>query len=197
MSGAAHRLPLAVALHFARALREELLPACEQIEIAGSIRRMRPDIGDIEIVARPKMIAGPKVDFFAPAALVSALDAAIAALLAHGTLTSHPVRPANGARYKRLWSPDEGVQVDLFICGVTDRERPHPADWGPLFAIRTGPAEFSEAMVTRLRRFGRKCEEGRVIDHGVYVPCPTEEQFFDLCETPFLRPEQRQVADVH
>ncbi|NIN36317.1 MAG: hypothetical protein GTO60_14990, partial [Gammaproteobacteria bacterium] len=44
-------------LEIARGIAEQLVSAfaehCERIEIAGSIRRLRPDIGDIEIVAIP------------------------------------------------------------------------------------------------------------------------------------------------
>jgi len=38
----------------AEELKELLAPACERIRIAGSIRRRKPDVGDIEILAIPK-----------------------------------------------------------------------------------------------------------------------------------------------
>ena len=38
------------ALEIAEKTKAQLAPYCERIEIAGSIRRKKPDVGDIEIV---------------------------------------------------------------------------------------------------------------------------------------------------
>ena len=129
------KIPLAAADRIAHALVEELAPACERIKVAGSVLRRKPLVGDIEIVCEPRMVEAPRVDLFAPAPMVSALDTVLAALLAAGRLVHHPVKPpADGDRYKRRWATKAGVQVDLFIV------RP-PAQFWVLFAIRTGPAE--------------------------------------------------------
>jgi DNA polymerase (family 10) len=45
------RIPLARAQAIAARIIERIGPFCERIEIAGSIRRERPDVGDIDIVA--------------------------------------------------------------------------------------------------------------------------------------------------
>jgi len=49
------RVPLADARVIAESLMAALGPGCERIEIAGSIRRGRPDVGDIELVAIPRI----------------------------------------------------------------------------------------------------------------------------------------------
>ena len=49
--------PLTEAQNIAEKLVDKLRPACERIEIAGSIRRQKAEIGDIEIVAIPKYLA--------------------------------------------------------------------------------------------------------------------------------------------
>jgi DNA polymerase (family 10) len=46
----APRWPYARALAVAMRIREELAPYCEKIEIAGSLRRQRPEVGDIDLV---------------------------------------------------------------------------------------------------------------------------------------------------
>ena len=48
------RIPRARALMLAQGLIETLRPHCERIEIAGSLRRGKPDVGDIELVCIPK-----------------------------------------------------------------------------------------------------------------------------------------------
>lgn len=47
------KLPLAVARDVAALLVEQMAPDCKRIEVAGSIRRCRLEIGDIELVAIP------------------------------------------------------------------------------------------------------------------------------------------------
>jgi len=46
----------AQALTIAEQCRKALAPYCERIEIAGSIRRGKPQVKDIELVAMPKMV---------------------------------------------------------------------------------------------------------------------------------------------
>jgi len=42
----------------AEQIRVLLRPACNRIEIAGSIRRRKPEVGDIELLCIPKYFAG-------------------------------------------------------------------------------------------------------------------------------------------
>lgn len=47
-------IPLETAQKIAERVRAELAPFCERIDIAGSVRRKRPQCGDIDIVLLPK-----------------------------------------------------------------------------------------------------------------------------------------------
>lgn len=71
------RMPLAQALDLAVELQDLLAPACERIQIAGSIRRLRETVGDLELVAIPRMRPQGQVSLFRPPGqaipLVSAL----------------------------------------------------------------------------------------------------------------------------
>ncbi len=49
------KMPLAPARRLAEALVRELEPACERIEIAGSIRRGADHVGDLELLAIPRL----------------------------------------------------------------------------------------------------------------------------------------------
>ena len=188
------RVPLLWGFGVATKLVALLAVACERIEIAGSIRRRRPMIGDVEIVCIPRA-ADVQFDLVGePVTTSSPLDRALGHLFNEGVLEPHEKR-AMGGKYKRLWYPfdenepaaryGDGIQVDLFI--VTP-----PAEWGPALLIRTGPADFSRRMVTRLRDYRRRCEDLRIQTfEGAHVPCPTEEEFFALCQMPFIPPERR------
>ena len=49
-----NRIPLKKAMNLAEKIYDRLLPLCDYIVVAGSIRRQRPEIGDIEFVVLPK-----------------------------------------------------------------------------------------------------------------------------------------------
>jgi DNA polymerase/3'-5' exonuclease PolX len=180
------KVALGAAVKVARAIVAELAPACERIEIAGSIRRRRPQVSDIEVVAQPMMMEGPRVDLFSAPAKVSALDALLLGLEAAGRLVPHPDKPAAGPRYKRLFVAKAEMQLDLFVVLP-------PAEWGPIFSIRTGPAAYSAAAVTALREKFMRCEDGAIWQGNTRIPCPDEETFFRLCGLPLVAPEQRGV----
>lgn len=195
------RIPLAQAEEYAAEIVGLLAPACSRIEIAGSIRRRRPDVGDIEIVCIPTLI--PVIDqdlFSAPiqGEPVNLLDSRCLKLIGDGTLDLRPDkngRSANGSRYKRLLYRDFGL--DLFIVLP-------PAQWGVLFTIRTGSAEFSHRLVTDKRQGGLmppwyKVKDGCLVrvpapppDLGAdSVNTPTEESFFAAIGLSWIPPEER------
>jgi DNA polymerase/3'-5' exonuclease PolX len=181
-------LALPMAALIAQSLVNLLAPACARIEIAGSIRRRRPEVGDIELVAQPIQ----RLEIFTPAGQLfpecgwrNLLDARLEELLAVDVIRKHPTDPKWGEKYRKLWQPDAGVQIDLFILTP-------PAEWGPALVIRTGPADFSREMVTALRRRQMRCEHLAIQTFtGEHVPCPDEETFFELCGYSYLPPERR------
>jgi DNA polymerase/3'-5' exonuclease PolX len=178
------RLPFRQAFFAALDVIHALEASCARIDMAGSLRRCAPDVGDLEILAIAKTEQEPTGDLFGGSAVVSLLERRVAELLRVGDLlTAHPERPANGPKYKRLWWRPAGVQVDLFVVSE--------ATWGPALAIRTGPAELSAALVTKLRTNGMHCEELQVRRGAEVVPCPDERTFFKLCGRPYLPPDLR------
>jgi len=55
-------MKLSEATDYANYLKQELEPYCDRIEVAGSIRRQNPEVGDIEIVCIPKTVKGGLFD---------------------------------------------------------------------------------------------------------------------------------------
>lgn len=162
-----------VLLADAKAIADELVtalrPGCERIEIAGSIRRERPDVGDIEIVAVPRRWTETVPDgmFGEHETTRDALDEAIEALRADGVLALASEKPAYGDRYKKLVHVASGLQVDLFAVMP-------PATWGVLFLIRTGPETFSHWLVAEARRRRFHVVDGALHRGGLgcgSIPC--------------------------
>ena len=177
------RVQLAEAEKIAGELVALLRPHCDRIEVAGSIRRRKPDVGDVEIVAVPRfetggLFGGDRVDV-----LADALGGWRSRPLPGQAFAPHP-RKAWGEKYKRLLHVPSGLQVDLFV--VTP-----PACFAVIYAIRTGPAALSQRAVTSLRAKGMRCEEGRILRGDDVVPCPDEATFFRLAGLKYDPPEER------
>lgn len=78
----------------------------------------------------------------------------------------------------------EGIKLDLFI--VNER------NWGNIFAIRTGPAEFShKVLACGWVRAGYKSENGMLKKDGQEIECREEEDLFHLIGIAYIKPEQR------
>ncbi len=141
-------LSLSQAESLAERVADELRPVCERIEVAGSIRRQCATVGDLELVVIPKR-RGLWSDHGE-----SLLDEKLNSLVRYGRL----IKGKGGERYKRFLFPAmDGLQLDLYI--VT------PERWGVVLALRTGPAEFSRALVTR-RQFGGRLDDELIIHDG-------------------------------
>lgn len=185
---ASGRIPLAEVEPIARELVELLRPACHRIEIAGSIRRRRETVRDIELVAMPRLT--PLADMFgrAGAMVADELNELLGRLLAEGRVEMRSPKRW-GARFKAMIY--RGVPVDLFSVL-------HPAQWGVVFCIRTGPAEFSHRLV-KDRRYGGLLPawatvRGGAIYHrqtGRLIETPEESDLFAVVGVEFIPPEAR------
>lgn len=169
-------------------IMELLRPHCERLEIAGSLRRKNKydsgrdyKVSDIELCCIPRMI--PTIDLFENESSTSVLE-----------LPESPTRSIgevlkNGEKYKQIALP-EGINLDLFI--VTP-----PAQWGVLFAIRTGPANYSRWLVTEqpygAMPKGFRVSGGRLYDNGKAVETPEEIDFFKAIGLAFPAPSIRQM----
>ena len=171
------------ALPIAEQIVDYLRPACERISIAGSLRRKRPFIGDIEIVCKPLFTP---FEAFEP----KVSQAIREGLLERGPASTAMAKAPDGPRYKRLAYRATGVwiQVDVFIV------RP-PADFGVIYAIRTGSSTYSHWLVTQALLKGMKVSEGqlfRLTPKTELIRCPEEEGFFRVLGVPCLPPEKRE-----
>lgn len=186
-SGSKPTFTRAAALAVAQHLVTALAPACERVEIAGSLRRGRATVHDVEIVAQPRLARDlfGAVDERAPCEL----DQVLARLEREGRLARRKTSAGTerwGPKYKAAIAVRSGVPVDLFMV------RP-PAQWGAILAIRTGPAELSERLVTACKRRGLECRDGRLIstDGQHVLSTPDERSFFAFCGVPWIEPERR------
>lgn len=164
-----------------------MLPFCERIQIAGSVRRQQADVKDIEIVLVPKM--NQVRDMFGQ--LVRE-ESALEGLFDTLRRDEGELFLKDGKRYKQIELQGlgyRGVRIDVFIV------RP-PAQWGVILTIRTGPADFSKRIVTQRLKGGLLPDdcyvsEGQVWRNGLALPMPEEQDFFALLNMEWIPPEKR------
>ena len=154
------------AQNIAKSLKQLLQPYCARIEIAGSVRREKEYCKDIEIV----LIPGNANKLFN--------------VLGMHLLKLDPYFKyiKNGAKYKQF--KYQGETIDMFIA--------HPDNWGYIFAIRTGSAEYSHnTLATGWVKKGFKGENGFLTKNGVIVPVKEETDLFNLIGVEYAEPKDR------
>ncbi len=183
---------LTTATSIAASLVETLRPACVRIEIAGSLRRAKAEVGDIEIVCIPITGVYTLNDLFGQSyqtIAVNDLEDSLSQLLAvdEWPWSMDAVLKRDGPRSKRLRHKPTGVCCDLTI---TD-----PRRWGILYTIRTGPAAFSQALVGQALQHHTFVDDGLLHGHSriyktdeqgksIPLPCPRGEHCSLVVETP-------------
>lgn len=176
--------------------------------VAGSLRRARPDVHDIEVVAKP-ILKTPRPEFGKPT-YKTEFDRRLALLEELGHL-----------RYVMGKDKLKKYEVSMSAFGMTPTLNPFhvefylctpPAEYGVLLTIRTGPAKeddnFSKWVVTQ-RQFGGALPNGYRVKHGAVwlesqldakdepikgqtpLPMADEQSFFKFCQLKWVSPESR------
>jgi DNA polymerase/3'-5' exonuclease PolX len=187
-------IPLDRAQGVTNALCAALIESCQRLSVAGSIRRGKRFVGDIELLAVP--LGTVQTDLFgAPAGTVSDLDRAIERLVEHPEWEWDRHQPRRGDRWKRLTFVPLGVNVDLFITTMRA--------WAGNLIVRTGPSAFSKHVMSIAMRRGWHFADGFLL-HQHEPPCnkgtdcplirdfSEEWDIFAALEIPWRTPQERE-----
>ncbi|HUN05543.1 MAG TPA: DNA polymerase/3'-5' exonuclease PolX [Aggregatilineales bacterium] len=170
------RTALGVALPAAQAILNHLMKLPEAVEgaIAGSIRRGRPTIGDVDLLIASDN-AGPIMDAFVGMEMV-------ARVLGHGP-TKSSVELHNG------------LQVDLRVL--------EKARWGTALNYFTGSQAHNirmrelalkKGLSLNEHAFSPVDESGTIIEDAPKILCATEEEVYATVGLPWIAPELREDA---
>lgn len=168
-------MPLIEARAEAEKILEQLRPHCYRIEIAGSIKRERPIIGDIELVAIPKPYD------------TGLFTSGIASVVNEWQKVKGELEYGK-CKYTQRILPS-GIKLDLFFA---ERE-----NWGNILLIRTGDWEFSKRFVgVLLPQRGYKQEEGFLKYNGKVIPCYEELDLFQRVGLKYIEPKNRNANAI-
>ena len=171
------------ALTIATNIVHSMQPACSRVEIAGSIRREKPNVKDIEIVAI--------VDDYA---LLYERLATFGKFIKPGVPEVIEWAPKTNAKYVRMLIEDS-IKLDLFIANVDN--------WGALYCMRTGSGvgpdgnPFSGFVPRMFKQWKKVSGGGRMsgcqptMPDGLQLATPEEIDFFDLCGVEWIEPKFR------
>ena len=180
--------PYEVALPVAKEIVSLLAPACERIAIAGSLRRQKPLVGDIEILFVPLMSERP--DGLFDTVVVSVAQEVIEQKLKDGYFSKRPSKTGVftwGEANKLAIHTASGIPVDLFSVPA--------ANWWVSLVIRTGSKETNMRLTTGANKLNRTLH---AYGYGVTdrktnetIAATSEEHVFELCGVPYLLPDRR------
>ena len=196
------------AMTLAERVQRELLPYCLKCEIAGSIRRGRPEVGDIDLVILPKVSTSPrsmveqikarckercrvitdgKQNFICAMKVKSGLD---------GVSPHH-----------------EEFQMDIFFAhnGVEDLLAPQPTNLGSLLLCRTGSKEHNIMLCARAKSMdmhwnpyqglfaGGMWEldgQDSTYKGGTLIASETEEKIYEALGLKWISPALRESPQI-
>ena len=178
--------------HAAMIVASELLyllqPFCERIVIAGSLRRGKAMVGDVELLFIPKYDEQP--DGLFDKIKVDLAAQAIQDLLNRDVLAMRPNVNGGfswGRENKLAIHRPTGIPVDLFS---TSAEK-----WYVALVVRTGSKETNLRLTTganylnrTLNAYGTGITDRKT---GIITPATSEQHVFELCGAPYLEPEKR------
>ena len=169
-------LPRAIAIGLK--IQEQLAPMCEQIEIAGSIRRARAAVNDLDLVILPK--SGQR----------DVIKARFASRCA-------PVTEGEQNCIYRLQLADRTqFQVDVFFArpAADDLLQTVPGNFGSLLLCRTGSKEHNIFLVDHAKRMGLRWNpyHGVCAVDGRVLASETEVDIFQALDLEFIPPERRE-----
>lgn len=206
------------AITIAESLKTAITPFCKRVEVAGSLRRKKSVVKDIEIVCVPKWETLPNPsDLFGtpePTNVLHRWATSGAAFLCElylgksrlssNVLHVNWIKPGanpepwmvkpDGKYWRGLIAPSSELPFDMQLSeGIKlDMFLPTLETWGVIFLMRTGSQEFSQAVMTRALQRGTPVKDGYVTNFG--KPLTTlyeEEDVFEYLGIEYVPPALR------
>jgi DNA polymerase/3'-5' exonuclease PolX len=159
----------------AEELKGLLSPACNRIEIAGSIRRQKPDVGDVELLVIPR---------------ANYLDRILYDLMMRGMLAMRLNKRGSrvyGPKNKLLVHLPSGIGVDIFS---TNEEC-----WPVALVVRTGGVRTNKEIATQAIQRGMRFHaygRGFTQPDGSELICQSEADVFRAVGLAYREPWERE-----
>lgn len=180
----ARKLAMEVAAEICRALK----PFCSRLIVAGSLRRRKLKVGDVEILYIGTLVERPDPRDWFKTIHVNQAEAEIAQLEITGVLERRQNvngREAYGPKNKLMRHKRTGVPVDLFAATELN--------WFNYLVCRTGPAESNMAIAAKAQELGWRWNPyGPGFSRGAESrQMDSEQEVFKFVGLPYKEPWER------
>jgi DNA polymerase/3'-5' exonuclease PolX len=169
-------------------LESRLASCCTRIAVAGSLRRLKEKVSDVELLFVSRVQPRPETNALFGTVNVALADEVIQSWL-NGLLSKRPNvngSPTWGPLNKLAVHLASGIPVDLFA--TTDE------CWFNALVCRTGSAETNMKIAAGARRRGLKWHpygKGFTYKDGTWLTVTSEREVFEAAGLPYIRPEWR------
>ena len=183
------KFPRSQAFNVATELALLLKPYVEEIIVAGSLRREKPFVGDIELLYIPRIEKVKTGLFNEDTAPLNHTDNFLVSLLNAEVIEKRPNvngQFAWGVNNKLSRHVSSGIPLDLF---ATTRE-----NWWVSLVVRTGSKETNLRLTMGAQKLGRSLIAygcGVRESDGNVISATSEREVFELCGVPYLEPTKR------
>ena len=159
---------------FAATIVSTIAPHCVRVEVAGSIRRRRPTVNDVDVLVQPKPNAWLEI--------IKSLRREFNA-----------VTEKQGEKLATLFLPFVSKQGQGYLH--VDLYRASKATWGILLLIRTGSKEHNIylAKLAIHKGYHLAYSKGLLDEKDEVVASKTEEDVFQALDLDYLPPEDREL----
>ncbi len=159
-----------------------LQPFCSCIMTAGSIRRGKAEVGDVDIVALPMAVDLPG----GLCGVVKVDPLTVWKNLIPNAFVKFGLKLEVSGQELHRFSFPSGLQVDVY--------RARPETWGVILLIRTGSKEHNVKLCTLARSMGLMLSASQgVIENHKIDACRTEEGIFSALGLKFVEPKDREA----
>jgi len=174
----------AYAMQTAQAVGTHLAAYIDRFAIAGSLRRGKPWVHDVDLVCIPKIVMMParRPTLFLTQEPVNQVGLKLLKFNDEHVITDLVI----GEKLARFTWIESGVPVDIYFADEST--------WHTILLIRTGSKEhnfclckIAAAMGGRLHADGRGLE----LSDGTFAKITSEEDIFQLLGTAFRKPGER------
>ncbi len=184
------KFPRAKALKVARFMCLSLADHCVRLVVAGSLRRGKQEVGDVEILFIPDMVE-VREDMF-ETRMVSKVDAVLEELMERGVIAKRLNSNGSvmwGEKNKLAVHVESGIPVDLFAATQEN--------WWNYLVCRTGPGESNIAIASTAKAMGW---EWNPYGSGFSRPAglgrefhvvKSEREVFEFAGLPYKEPQER------
>lgn len=187
-------MELKLAQQYAREVADYVAPYCDRVETAGGVRRGKDRPHDIELVVVPKLESSQCTIDGEDLWDVDLLFGMLSSLRLEADM-GHPLQKAPSDKagkaaplgrrcYRVLW---KGEKVDIFAVLP-------PAQFGVIYAARTGDAGFTQSLYGIARSRGMRFSDGCIMDgKGEVLQTPEEKDVFRALDLPWVEPKNRNM----